>query len=253
MKILFIGDSLTVGRPGASYFDILGQKLPGHTLVRYARGGDSVIDAYRRVSSLKFVDSFDLAFLWIGVNDVFVKLAPTFPLIRKVRRQRWAGDVGEFAGYYRATLDILCSQSRQVRTVSPLFLGEDMANRWHRQLDELASVIQALSREYANVAYLDLRSVFRAELTSTPDGQSVGYLPTSAIRIGLDVLLLRSPAQIDRVARERCLQFTLDGAHLNSRGAAIVAGLFAAAVERVVGSGRECSVVKRTGYTEESG
>ena len=137
MKIAFIGDSLTVGSPGASYFDLLCRQLPGHTLVRYARGGDSVVDAYRRVAGLNVEDSFDLAFLWIGVNDVFVKLAPTFPLIRKVRRQRWARTVEEFAGYYRATLDILCGRATQVRTVSPLVLGEDMANRWNRELAEL--------------------------------------------------------------------------------------------------------------------
>ena len=71
MNIAFIGDSLTVGSPGVSYFDLLGRQLPGHTLVRYARGGDSVIDAHRRVAGLKVEDPFDLAFLWIGVNDVF--------------------------------------------------------------------------------------------------------------------------------------------------------------------------------------
>lgn len=233
MKILFIGDSLTVGSPGASYFDFLCRELPDHNLVRYARGGDSVVDAYRRVAGLNGDDSFDLAFLWIGVNDVFVKLSATFPLIRKIRRQRWARTVEEFAGYYRATLDILSGRATQVRAVSPLFMGEDLANRWNRELAELAAVIQALSEEYPNVAYLDLRSVFKAELSATPAGWSSGYLPTSAFRIGLDVLFLRTPAQIDRAARERGLQFTLDGAHLNSRGAAIVAGKFAEAVEQV--------------------
>jgi lysophospholipase L1-like esterase len=233
MKILFIGDSLTVGSPGASYFDLLCRRLPEHTLVRYARGGDSVVDAYRRVAGLKVEAPFDLAFLWIGVNDVFVKLAPTFPLIRKVRRQRWTRTKEEFAGYYRATLDNLCSRARQVRTVSPLFLGEDLGNRWNRELADLAAVIQTLSIEAANVAYLDLRAVFKAELAGRPNDRNSGYLPTSAARIGLDVLLLRRPAQVDRVSRKRGLQFTLDGAHLNSRGAVIVAGLFAEAVERV--------------------
>lgn len=235
MKILLIGDSLTVGSPGASYFDILCRELPEHKMVRYARGGDSVVDAFRRVVSLDGNDCFDLAFLWVGVNDVFVKLSPTFPLIRKIRRQRWSRTVEEFAGYYRATLDILSSRATQVRAVSPLFLGEDLANRWNRELAELATVIEAVSSEYPNVASLDLRSVFKAELSATPAGRTTGYLPTSALKIGLDVLFLRTPAQIDRAAGERGLQLTLDGAHLNTRGAAIVAGLFSAEVRQVIG------------------
>jgi hypothetical protein len=129
-----------------------------------------------------------------------------------------------------------------------------MDNRWNRELDVLAAEIRALSSQYANVTYVDLRAVFKAELTSTPVGRDSGYLPTSAIRIGLDALLLRNSARIDRAARARGLQFTLDGAHLNSRGAAIVAGVFAEEVERVIGQTHPSSptveIKRENGSTE---
>jgi lysophospholipase L1-like esterase len=47
----------------------------------------------------------------------------------------------------------------------------------------------------------------------------------------LDVLVLRTDEQIDAKAAERGLLLTLDGVHLNSAGARLVAAEFAAAID----------------------
>ena len=102
-------------------------------------------------------------------------------------------------------------------------IGEDLENRWNQELAKLCKIIAALSESYGNVHYLDLRARFSEELA----GRAISdYIPKSNIRIARDMLSLRTPAQIDAVARDRGLHLTLDGVHLNSAGAKIVAEAF---------------------------
>ena len=70
MRIAFFGDSLTSGIPGSSYVSIMRRRLPGHTLVNFGRGNDTAVSLHRRVAAMRFDAAFDLAFLWVGVNDV---------------------------------------------------------------------------------------------------------------------------------------------------------------------------------------
>jgi lysophospholipase L1-like esterase len=231
MRIVFFGDSLTAGIPGASYFDRLCRMLPDHELVNYARGGDSVIGAHERISRLGSDESFEMAFLWIGTNDVFVKVSRTFPLIRRLLRQPWARSTDEFTRYYRSILDNLHCRAKRVNAVSPWFVGEDVDSEWNRELEELSAEVKALSSAYENVQYIDLRAVFRPQLVSTCVSR---YVADGAIGVVRDALMFRDLTRIDQISSQRRLQYTLDGVHLNGRGAEIVAGIFAEVVDRVV-------------------
>ncbi|MEE8605369.1 MAG: SGNH/GDSL hydrolase family protein, partial [Candidatus Aminicenantaceae bacterium] len=84
MKIAFMGDSLTEGVVGASYFDILQDTLSQHELLNYGKGGDTVISLFRRLSRMGFESNMDIGFLWIGANDVFVKTRWSFPLTKRL-------------------------------------------------------------------------------------------------------------------------------------------------------------------------
>ena len=94
-------------------------------------------------------------------------------------------------------------------------------------MEVLARAIEDLASQYERVEYLDLRAVFIQRLA----GKSVSdYMPTSPVRVALDALTLRSNEQIDRKATERGLHLTLDGIHLNSVGAELVAEAFLKAI-----------------------
>ncbi len=227
MRIAFIGDSLTEGIPGCSYVSILREKLPGHTLINLGEGNDTAVSLYRRLTGMRFGEPFDIAFLWVGVNDLSGAMRWPFRLANALLRKPRSKDVEEFRHYYRATLDLLCSHARRMIAVAPLLKGEDTGNPWNRELEILSSVVEELALPYQQVAYLDLRPAFAARLA----GQSISdYLPRSVIRVALDALLLRSREQIDRKAAERGLHVTLDGIHLNGAGAEIVAEMFLKAI-----------------------
>ena len=229
MRIAFVGDSLTEGMPGSSYLAILYEKLPGHTLVNLGKGNDTVVSLYRRLARLRFGDPFDIAFVWIGVNDVVGGSAWSFRVINALLRKPPAQDRDEFRAWYRATLDLLCRHARRVVAVSPLLKGEDIHNPWNQELGALSHLVEELASRHERTEYLDLRAAFVQRLAGKPIS---GYLPRSVIRVALDALTLRSDEQIDAQAAERGLHLTLDGIHLNSVGAGLVAEMFLEAIAR---------------------
>lgn len=230
MKIAFYGDSLTEGIPGASYFALLQERLPEHELINYGEGDDTALSLYERIVEHDLARPVDMAFLWIGTNDVPYKESWAVAAFKLLRGKQWTENPGEFREYYKALLDLLTPYAGTVVTVSPLLAGEKLDTRHNRYLDLLSQVVRHVSAEYPNVRYLDVRSRFVEELAAKP-------IPDAASRsiwqTAWDVLMLRSPEEIDRAARERGLYLTLDGVHLNSRGAEIVVEAFMEAIREV--------------------
>jgi lysophospholipase L1-like esterase len=227
MRIAFMGDSLTAGAPGCSYFAILRERLAGHTLINLGQGNDTVISLYRRMARLRFGERWDVVFLWVGVNDVPGKIPLPFQIANAMLRTPRSKSLDEFRAYYESTLDLLCRHAKKVIAVSPLMKGEDLSNEWNLRLGDLAREVEGLAARHERAEYLDLRPTFAQRLA----GKSISsYLPDSALRTALDTLTLRSKAQVDKKAAERGLNLTLDGLHLNSAGAELVAETFIKAI-----------------------
>ncbi len=262
MRIEIFGDSLTTGVPGVSYVDMLRDRFPGHTIIPCAQGGDSVIGALRRAQRMRGKPRADVTFVFIGVNDVFAEISPSLTRVRGVLAKPRTRSPEEFSRCYRRLLDVLLERSSHVLAVCPLAIGEDPHNPWNRKLDELCSVIRDLAEEYPDVQHVDMRERFFHDVADglrTVEGGSEGgpehrarsgraadpergtgqehYLPTSASAVVRDAIMLRTPAGLDAVSSARGLVMTLDGVHLNSRGARMVAGVFGEALAEAVSEG----------------
>jgi len=235
MRIAFFGDSLTEGRPGVSYVDILRERFPEHELVNFGRGGESVVGTHEQVLSLDGTPRFDLAFVWTGVNDVLARISWTSPITRAVLLLPWADSREEFIDRYRALLASVTERATRVVAVAPLFVGEDLANEWNQELDVRAAAVEALCKRFPSVEFVHLRS---AMPDVGPDQVASVFVERSSFGTVWEVLALRTPADVDRVSAERGLRYTLDGIHLNSRGAAAVAGTFAKLISGPAGTVR---------------
>ena len=223
MRIAFVGDSLTEGIPGSSFYAILRKRLAGHTLVNLGEGNDTVVSLYRRLTRLRFGDPFGVAFLWIGVNDIVGGSPWPFRAVNALWRKPPSKNHEEFRAYYRATLDLLRRYARRVVAVSMALKGEDVVSPCNRELEALSKVVQELASRGERTEYLDVRAVLIEKLA----GKRISnYLPGSVMRVALDALTLRSDEQVDRKSAERGLHLTLDGIHLNSAGAQLVAEVF---------------------------
>ena len=239
MRIAFFGDSLTLGLPGSSYIAILREQFPDDTLLNFGKANDTVVSLCRRISALQFDEPLDLAFLWIGVNDVPRRDWWAYRAFNRLIGQRRARDVDEFRACYRAALDFLCSNARRVIAAPPVLRGEHLESHLNRRLAVLAGLIQEVTAEYERAEFLDLRAAFARALAGRPISDHVSRNP---FRVLLDALTLRTDEQIDAKAVERGLYLTLDGVHLNSAGAGLVAEAFARPIEEKRG---ECAMYQK--------
>jgi lysophospholipase L1-like esterase len=92
----------------------------------------------------------------------------------------------------------------------------------------LSQIIQDVSSSFAEAEFIDLRKTIiplLAKKTISP------YVPKSSLRMLLDALFVKKPEEMEKRAAERGLTLTLDGVHLNSAGAGLVAGFFASKIE----------------------
>ena len=223
MKIIFFGDSLTKGTIGASYFNILEKKLSSHTLINYGKNGDPVVGLYNRMTRLDKNETFDIAFVWIGTNDIFVNVKWHYPIMKTLTFQQWARNNKEFEEYYKKILDMIKNRVKKIFTVSPWLLGEDIENKWNKELAKLSILIEKISKNYENIEFIDIRSIIIKKLSKRITSD---YLPTSNTGVFFDYMTINNDERIDKISSERGLHFTIDGAHLNNHGARIVADVF---------------------------
>ena len=212
MKIALIGDSLTEGRPGVSFANMLKERFPNDSFVNLGKPGETVKSLHSRLTKTGVDDDFDVAYLWIGTNDVYSKLL-------SVKAQPVVKDHEEFKQVYQQVLEIVISSSKKVVAVSPALVGEQIENPSNKEIKELSTLIKSLS-ENKHIHYMDLHTVFERALAS---GNSSGYISTNPFRVMFDVFFYKNEARIDQLSTKRGLQLTLDGIHLNSEGAKIVA------------------------------
>jgi lysophospholipase L1-like esterase len=220
MKIAFLGDSITEGTLGVSFVDIIEKRLPEFHFINYGIGGDTVGSLYKRIRKMDNLNTFDVFVLFIGINDVFGKLNLQHKLIKVLSNQSTAKNNVTFKKTYNDLLQYLLSYNKKILIIPPLLLGEDVTNRWNQQVKQLADIVKEQANFYKTVRFIDLRNIFVERLENK---KISNYLPMKLVSIKKDVDTLKTDPIIDSKSKERGLHLTLDGVHINSIGANIIA------------------------------
>lgn len=223
MNIIFFGDSLTEGIPGISYLDILREKLPHHTLVNAGKGGDTVISLHKRIKKMNLNKNYDIAFLWVGTNDILVHISKKNPIIKMCCMQPWAKNINDFSDRYQKLLKMISKNAKKIFVVSPAIIGEDVNNRWNKKLGELSLEIKKISSKFKNVDYIDMHKEFTSFLSTKKPSK---FILDGIFRDVIAAWLFNIPERVEKKSRERGLYLTLDGAHLNAAGAQMVSNIF---------------------------
>ncbi|WP_343221476.1 MULTISPECIES: SGNH/GDSL hydrolase family protein [Ornithinibacillus] len=163
----------------------------------------------------------------MGVNDVYTKLL-------KVKAQPIAENHQEFSDYFNKVLDYVIPASKHVVVVTPAIVGENIENSSNIELNRLSTIMESISTKHPTVTFLNMHSVFEKYLSKVSSSE---YIGTSVIRVMKDVLFYKNPSRIDRLSTKRGLYLTLDGIHLNSRGAKIVAEEYTSLIDQILYSG----------------
>jgi len=194
MQIVFLGDSLTEGWPGAAYFPLLQRRLPHHELLNLGRAGDTVADLLRRVTH-RGLDPVELAFIWVGANDAVMGAWDAVGA-GAGSAWGWAERLTHFRSEYEQLVEWAAARAVRIVCVRPIVL-EANGSVWQEHADELGDVIAAVAGSRIGTRALDLRPSFGA-------ARDAGGGP-----------------------------FTTDGVHFTDAGAAVVAASFAAAIDEI--------------------
>ena len=225
MRIAFLGDSLTEGRPGESFLARLGPLLPGDELVNHGRAGDTIPGLLARLEAGELAAA-DLAVVWIGTNDAFLGdwyLPPLF-------EADGAGDgdeAGPSTGAGGAT-----AGDRAARALRPLY--DRILELTLRCAPRAVCVPPVLPDPFEEGGIADRvcgidAMVAAAAAARGPHARLFALAPVFAAAAGEQVVAGAAgggPAGAAAAGDETRPRFTLDGVHLNARGADVVAHAF---------------------------
>jgi len=219
VRVVCLGDSLTEGAYGGSYFDALRHLRPGLALINRGVGGDTIVNLLARLDDDVLALQPDGVFVMIGGNDA---ISYSQPLVRSYYRN--AKDVpggvvapADFTRAYRELLERLL----QAHILVWVGLPPVEANRI---LVETLAIYSAGARETARaygVPVLDLAAEFvPADIPERPP-LDIGIILTIGQR------QKTGWHDYETARRAGGFTFTFDGLHLMPESAERMAALIA--------------------------
>ena len=225
-KTVFVGDGLTNGYPGVSYFRFL-PKDAG--LIRCGRNGDTLLKSMERMNRMLVEDEYqdvERYVLQLGLGDA---LLPTLRLHSKWWRvfvdlkATYLGcvpclSIEQFRERYERLLVKLRANKKAIAVIGlpyvenrTLTLG-DTVGRYNAEIKELCSKYK--------VPFLDLYELEKKELGKQQGSYFVGKTGMGMV---LDSLFTSVLPFSNAVSKVRGLSVTVDGIHMNYRMAKKVA------------------------------
>lgn len=218
-RILFVGDSITEGKIGIGYVDIIQRNFPEFQCQNYGRGGDTLSGIFTRLFKILKADTeyYDVLIIEAGHNDLFlpyVKSKWKFTSIRKVT------PLNKIESVYNNGLEMvgLLSKAKIILTTLSC-LGEDFSSQINQKRRFINDKIKEIGSKHE--AYLaDVSSVFDKILRKSFSSYNLIDHPLNMV---LDYFRSKRTNLVEKICKKRGLELTIDGGHLNSKGAMIYA------------------------------
>ena len=218
-KILFIGDSITEGKIGIGYVDIIQHYFPEFQCKNYGRGGDTISGIFTRLLKIlkTHTENYDIIVIEAGHNDLFlpyVKKKWNFTSIRKVT------PLNKIKDLYDNGLRLIGLYSKAKIIITTLScLGEDVSSPINQKRRLVNAQIKEVGSKHG--AYIaDVGSVFDKILRKSISSYNLLNHP---LNLPLDYFRSKRMNWVEKISKKRRLVLTIDGGHLNSKGAMIYA------------------------------
>lgn len=238
MKILVAGDSITEGITGISYLKRLQEMMPDDELINLGLGGDTIIGIGNRLlEHLKLNPHYDIVILEAGHNDILV---PTFEeqdirfkltaFSLKTRGSIPIKDPEIFKQTYTSTLKAIqkiCDAKLFVTTLS--CINEDLSALTNIKRKLYNQKIRRLVSEFnqstsSPVTIIEIAEIFdhflgeHVQSSYLLDDYFSAFFKDAHNHISVD-----GAAEL---SDERSLNLTIDGVHLNAKGADLYSHIF---------------------------
>ncbi len=222
MRTVILGDSLTAGLPGVSYWRFLHNKSK---LVNKGVGGDTLLGASNRLQKIlnnHRYDDADHYIIEIGTNDVLL-----YTQNKRSRFVKWivstrekthgcipCKDIDGFAANYEKLIKSLLDRNKKISVIGLPYI-ESSRTKINEMMERYDSVVQSLCEKY-QLPYLNLR-----QLELRCKGANTGsYYPRKSIWWSVADALFTSVLPLSMfISKRRGLAVTVDSTHLNKKTA----------------------------------
>jgi len=233
MTITLIGDSLTAGNLGIPYSRYL--NLPDNALI-LNRGldGDTVQGIFDRLEDTLRVDGPDALVIQVGANDILLpEMAArggnwtAFVSEMTARGSLSAADIGIFEEVYTNLIEMASAWGTDrvvCLTIPPV--GENLASERNRKRLEYNKRIRTAA-DSAGAAVADVAVEFEKELKIVTTSDWFFGEPADFTK---DVKKIRRAKGAMKLSEDRGLYLTMDGAHLNEKGADLMGKVISRAI-----------------------
>lgn len=227
MKILFIGDSITRGSVGVSYVKMSEAKYKNLEIVNAGINGDTLnVIANRLLEILKSDPAYDYIVLQAGYNDL---LLPVFNakggLFRFGYRQKIKKGANplltapDFENFYINIIEEILGISGSkivLTTIGPINeWQDDPLNRKRLRYNDCIRRVAG----YYKCLLADI--AVACDNALAPASSDSYFLNSFWNVVFFDPFVCMCPKGADKLSKKRKLSLTIDGIHLNTRGAAI--------------------------------
>ena len=215
--ILFIGDSLTEGKLGISFVDMIKHKYPEINCHNEGHGGDTLREITMRLVKILKKDKYSYSTIIIeaGHNDI---LLPHLILRWPVLRNKWLTSVSQFGIVLDQMVKTIISLTDAKIILTTLScLGEIFDSHINQERRLVNDLIKVIGYRY-DLHIADVSSSFDKIILNS---NSSSYLMDNPLNIVIDYFRSIKPIWADKISRKRNLKLTIDGGHLNSKGAKI--------------------------------
>ncbi len=241
MKILVAGDSITEGITGISYLEKLELLMPECEFTNLGLGGDTIIGIGNRVlEHLKVNNDYDIIIIEGGHNDillpVFEQQEFMFKMTAFTLRTRGSIPIKDpeiFKGTYLSTLKAIRKLSNARLFVTTLScINEDLGAITNIKRTLYNQKIRKLVEEFNQSTSIPDERITIIEIANVIDHYLMAQTQTSYLLNNYFSAFIKdahnhiSEVAADALSNERNLNLTIDGVHLNSKGANIYSHLF---------------------------
>ncbi|MEB3012309.1 SGNH/GDSL hydrolase family protein [Parvimonas sp. D2] len=224
MKVVCIGDSLTYGNVGYSYFYFLYNYM-GYDYINKGKNGDSLRGMFSRLK--KIVDNpntdSDLYVIGIGTNDILLPYlrdsSPFWFLLMSSRCKikRCIEDDETFYQEYNELLNFLHEKNKKVIIFGMPFIN--LENFPDEKLVKRNKMIETLAEKY-NYSFIDIYKLQKEKIQ--PDNRVYTWKYRFLLRVFDSIIMTLVPISKNYFTKIRALTTTVDGVHFSYESARIL-------------------------------
>jgi len=227
MKILFIGNSITEGLIGVDFVKLFKFENPAWIIKNAGTGGDTLTNVSQRVLNELSCDSnFDFIVFEAGYNDIilpyFNNRGILFQFAFKYLTSKGRSPItngSEFKLEYKKIVEQIKDITNAKIILTTIgCINEKVDTKLNTRRLEFNQIIREIAND-SNCLLADVANQF--ELALNHRNQTDYLLKSFWNSVYFDRKICKTKNGADKLSMKRNLQLTIDGVHLNSKGALI--------------------------------